>query len=611
MCHLNDKIVTTAKNYYNTVDAAQYFEKMHPFVNGERIVLEPIFGTSKDEMNLSFIQTKKQMLGSFKVATTDPVGTLRWVRPISPFQGGFGPVGADGVAVNNNIELLHSLHMGWRGKIKIHIQSVMNNKQQIKLKLIKYYNPSVKVLTNYPVYKSIVSAPSQLMEFTQGGQEHVVELPFLSRNAIMPCAEDMSMEALLHGLYYIYVAQSLVNADGSPLSCEFNVFISLEPDFQWYGYCVKKLTPRSYFLTGAQPITPVNMFKAPITVRIPDHWKDLTKKEFYTKWLTKDTRAFDKWNPTIAKLKDTDKLDKVTKIRADSSVMPRLKTKVWHAQMRVMNEPQEQRESTGVVNNNSNNSTRMVPNMDLRPTLRRMYRVLSEQVTLPSGATSGALIPLAACIGEEASYPLVSPMLIASRMYYGKSVGFKCSLLLTSLDKDLSDVDVKVHYVTPNMAATVSNETVRKSGVNVLAYPDTFTPGLLDPPVPFLVNPVSRDTNRAVFEFIVPNTTYLKFVGSTDQFLDIGAPSSDLATSDCGSILVSYTNSNATDTITINNELLIGLSDESRLGMHAIAAPFIIDKTNSTYLGDTTSQSAIITNVVNPFVYRGGFAGGV
>ena len=121
----------------------------------------------------------------------------RSTSPISPFQGGMRAQSRVATLANylcNNIELLHYYTRGWKGTIKIHIQSVMNNKQQIKLRLLQLYNPSKSIVTGQPVYNTLLQAPSHLLEFSAGGQEQVVELPFLSRNKIMPCARDSIVE---------------------------------------------------------------------------------------------------------------------------------------------------------------------------------------------------------------------------------------------------------------------------------------------------------------------------------------------------------------------------------------------------------------------------------
>lgn len=234
--NINNRYISGRRNYVNVTDAPQFFEKLDPFSNVDRILQRPEFNSYTDEMSIKHIISKRQFIGSFRVNDMDKVGTLLWSRPISPFQGGIEP---EKLIINNNIEILHFLSRGWRGPIKIHIQSVMNNKQQVKLRLMQLYNPSLEIGSNYPEYRSILNAPSHLMEFTAGNQIQTISLPYLCRNNITPCMRDMSSEALYHGEYYIYVAQPLANSSGSPRDIYFNVYISLDDDFKFYGYATE------------------------------------------------------------------------------------------------------------------------------------------------------------------------------------------------------------------------------------------------------------------------------------------------------------------------------------------------------------------------------------
>jgi len=236
---INNRLIMTNRNFPNLVDAPQFFEKLDPFVTTDRIFQRPEFNTFVDEMSISHILSKKQFVGTFKVNAGDQVGRLLWTRPISPFQGGLS---ADSLTISNNIELFHFLSRGWRGSINIHIQSVMNNKQQVKLRLLQLYNPSLSIGSSYPQYRSILNAPSHLMEFTAGGEVQTVNLPYLCRNNITPCMRDMSSESFFHGQYYIYVAQPLANSSGSPLDINFNIYISVGDDFKYYGYSTELAT---------------------------------------------------------------------------------------------------------------------------------------------------------------------------------------------------------------------------------------------------------------------------------------------------------------------------------------------------------------------------------
>lgn len=241
---IQDVMIKNDVNRQNMVDGIQHFEKLDPYAHFDRITHEPIFNTTIDEMDIRHIVSKRQYLGTFKVEDTDTIGTKLWIRPISPYQGGifkqFGSTTKGVIA--NNIELLHLLSRAWKGTIKITLQSVMNNKQQIKLRSLLTYGPSIKAGSGYPKYNDILQAPSHLMEFTEGGQELSFNLPCLSRNNLIYCMTDSSSEAIFHGIYYIFVAQQLATSAGSPNQIYFNVFYELSPDFMFYGYSTNIFT---------------------------------------------------------------------------------------------------------------------------------------------------------------------------------------------------------------------------------------------------------------------------------------------------------------------------------------------------------------------------------
>lgn len=233
---ISNRMIVAKRNYPNNTTGEQFFEKLDPYPEIDRIVDRPIFNTEVDEMSIKHIISKPQYIGTFRANALDPVGQLLWSRPISPNQGGLDQ-GTRQIA--NNIELIHYLSRAWRGSINIHIQSVMNNKQQIKLRLIQLYSPPTKVALSFPTYQTLASAPSHLMEFSGGGQIHTINIPYLCRNQLTPCAPDLALESLFHGMYYIFVAQSLANSADSPVDVNFNVFISAGEDLTFHGYATE------------------------------------------------------------------------------------------------------------------------------------------------------------------------------------------------------------------------------------------------------------------------------------------------------------------------------------------------------------------------------------
>jgi hypothetical protein len=240
-----DRYIMTNRNFPNVVDSVQFFEKLDPNVDIDRIMQGPDFHTDIDEMDIQHIIGKPQYVRTIRLNAADSVGTLLFTRPISPFVG--YKYNNSSAYFSNNIQLMHLLSRGWRGTINVHIQSVMNNKQQVKLRLLQLYNPSVEIAAGYPTYRTILNAPSHLMEFTAGGQIQTVSLPYLCRNKITPCMRDLNSESLFHGQFYIYVAQNLANSGGSPEDVYFNIYYSLGNDFKFYGYSTELLSINPVF----------------------------------------------------------------------------------------------------------------------------------------------------------------------------------------------------------------------------------------------------------------------------------------------------------------------------------------------------------------------------
>lgn len=229
---LSDPMYMSNRNRANVVDKPTFYEKMDPYYDFTRLTKDSIFHTTQDEMDLNYILSKPQYLGTFQVQTTDAAGKLLWIRPISPWQGG----SHSGVSISNNIERLYYLTQAWSGDMELVIQSSMTNKQNVKLMVSKIYGLDRRILTQYPDYVSAKSGITNILEFSGGNQQQEITLDYLSRNQVLYNTIDPNANALLHGMYYIYVNQPLIVADDAPLTIEFNVYMRCKKNFRYYGY---------------------------------------------------------------------------------------------------------------------------------------------------------------------------------------------------------------------------------------------------------------------------------------------------------------------------------------------------------------------------------------
>jgi len=567
-----ERDVIISRNYHNVVDAPQQFEKLDPFANYNRIMQSPLYGSDVDEMAISHIVSKRQMLGTFQVTSSYDVGRLLWIRPISPFQGGIDS-SDDSVVGANNIELMHSLHRAWRGDLKIIITSVMNNKQQCKLKLLKLYNPPKNALTQVPTYQSIANAPSHLMEFTQGGQEHSITLPYLARNELMPCSENVDYEAFAHGLYYIYLAQPLANSDGSPQIIEFNVFMEGTPSLTFYGYTMRQLYTSDF----------------PFPTSVSDDY-------------TIDSEESNATGESIL----NKRLEALRKLRDKPD-----ENEGFHAQagsIKVMNEPQRQKDTRDFDDKDLNAvfASRMQPNLDVRPLIRRMYIMPCDTVIVEPLSQEQNVFPLSSVLGE--TMPGVdrvqSPICSIADMYYGKNVGFKVAITVeeykTTAPAPPAAQTIRVYYIPPGITLDPNNLSMLGMSTNPGCIEQNTTPtyGLY---APYQIDAVQISPHSYLYEFVIPDVTYFKYMGSPNK-MAAGAIA-PLATSDFGCIflvIINNSDSRIGDTVTVR----VGLTDESRMGHHAMATPYLIDKAQSPYL---EASGLPPKGTLNSNLYLGGF----
>jgi hypothetical protein len=548
---ISQRMIVSNDNFHNATDIPQFFERMDHINNFNRVYKEPVFGSKMDEMSIKYICSKKQYIGTFDVSTTAAPGTLLFSRPISPNQGGSlgaqpyylaSDVSKQARIHANNIELMHSVHRYWRGGLDVEIESVMNNKSHCKLKIIKYYNPSQRIISDVPTMQSLSNAPSQLVEFSAGAQKYCVDLPYLHRNELMPCCEDYTSEGLMHGVYLIYLAQPLIIGDGSPTTISFNVYMSGSMDsnqgLQFYGYIHKDVSLASLVPTS----------------------QDMT-------WAAQSSQ----------------------------SCMPSVKP---------MNEPQDPEETIvdiypQGVKEHPNHFKRLVPNYDIRPLIRRMYRVYQVRKTLNAVACLSQELVLSNIIAETyastgafdvGASPLGNIGLLAG-MYYGKTgMGFKVRIdfdFYNNLEFAANPMSkIECYYVPPTTSVRVPTLLTPTAYAANYANSSNFNAAASTQPDTIRTLRIIRSGGKAYTEFFVPDVSCFKFIGSPSKFYKSSDTTQLLSpTSDLGTIYYRIrgdfrTFTSTLDQYKVNIEVSVGLSDETRFGFHSIA-PLFVNKTGS------------------------------
>lgn len=228
---VSGKMIMTGRNMANQIDLPTFYEKMDPDGTYSRICNDSHFMTDVDEMEISHIISKPQLIGKFKVVNTYTSGRLLYAGPISPYQGAFGSE-----SMVNNIELLAMATRAWKGDMELIIQSSMTNKQNCKILVARVYGLDRTLLTQFPDINSARMGITSLLEFSGGNQQQSVTLDYLSRNEVLYTNLDTSANALMHGMFYIFLVQPLVISDNTPTEANFNVYLRCKNDFRFYGY---------------------------------------------------------------------------------------------------------------------------------------------------------------------------------------------------------------------------------------------------------------------------------------------------------------------------------------------------------------------------------------
>jgi hypothetical protein len=509
---LDTKEIMSLRNYANVVDSGTCIEKLDPYSRYDRITNDYIFHTDIDEMMIKEILCKPQYLGSFQITAANTPGALLWCRPMTPWQG----FSTHGSTIANNIEALYFATRAWKGGLKIHIQSSMTNKHYAKLKVIKYYCPITGVVNGYPTMTTILSAPSELLEFSAGNQTLTVDIPYAARTNMLYNTRNTNCNMIHHGMYYVYLAQPLVSGDAVPTTVEFNVYMSCDEDFQYFGYSTErgKIT-----LNGVAPVA-----DAPIS--------------------------------------DDSSLSKVVNFVGESCVTAK-----------VMNAPSDQCEildcSTAEIDLDM---TRLKPLVNVRDLVRRFQFAAYAGIPLTGAQFATIRINPAPLVVEDYDGLYRGSNAIIPAMYYGKNMGLKFKLKVFGctvsqifyVPQNVSAASTTFYYTIPDLLSPGFKDDDALRGL----FPVPFQ----EFPVTWTANPTSAVATSgkasALYEFTIPNVSMFKFIGGPQKMDSPNVPST-LAISDLGSFIFQFAENQAGDPI--NMTLYYAFTDETRFGYQVIA----------------------------------------
>lgn len=586
---LDGRCAVQTRQNFNLVDTPNFFEKLDPYANFTKVFDDYYFDTDVDEMLVSEIISKPQFIGSFKVTSADPSGTILWSRPISPAQENrvqtyTDAVGTQSTTVSSNLlQTLSKLSRFWKGSINIHLQSSMTNFHFCKLIVARDYSPDVQMLTSYPAFGSVANLMTETLEFSAGGQVHTVKMPFCSPLSVLPCSADLQFNALQHGMYYVYLYQPLVINGTVPTTIEFNVYVSAGDDFDFFGYSVDPL--RMYKPTS-DPVLALE-----------------------------DVEASSKWE---AESEAQAPVPVNSQEAVDLSPHQEMKDEPYH----------------------------MRPIKHVRDYIRRFYnvasqRVLSTTLTSENGCFS---VPVASLLGlnqrGDTEFEYHSTLAIIKGLFLGYKGGLKAKLLVNGSPK------VQVWYVPPsytidNAAPAGETQWIRNNAIPssastaFLPIQEMFqAPNFIPPSTAIQLglayasqtvsveapNYVNNNaalvlSNGAGFsepiamsvcelEFEIPYMSPFKFVGNSDLFVNITSTDAINALNDLGSLVIKVTQpalfevGQSTVKTGITFQLYVAATDETRLGFQINAPTIGYGSRNIPTIGETflISQSSPINN---------------
>lgn len=232
------KIVTT-RNFPNAVDQPTLYEKLDQHAQFDRIAYDYIFDTSQDEMDMKYVLSKPAYLNTFKVTNLSLAGAKLFSYPMSPYLDLFNT----DYSIFSPMRLFYESSLFWRGSLKMHIQSSMNNFQYCKLLIVRDYDCNLNSALLTPSMDEYQSLMCETLEFSAGGQVQTVILPYVHFTEQVRCYKNVNMNAITNGIVHVFLLQPLVLNGSSPLEANFNVYFSAGDDFQFYGYANDTLEP--------------------------------------------------------------------------------------------------------------------------------------------------------------------------------------------------------------------------------------------------------------------------------------------------------------------------------------------------------------------------------
>lgn len=518
---VDGRVLNSFRNFHNQVDQPTLMEKLDQHGQFDRITQEPIFETLTDEMDMLNILSKPMHMGHFNITSDMKEGELLMSAPISPM-----------VEVDDEdffyspLRTFYECSRYWRGCLKIDFQSVMSNFQFCKILVVKTYSSDPNILDSAPSYADVHNLITDTIEFSAGGQIQTVELPYASIYDQIECTKDVAVNAMSHGMVYVYLLQPSTVSGSSPDVIDIHAYMSVGKDFQFYGYHVDSI--RQSF--GALP---------------PSANKNL-------------------------KLSET---TSTAKFVAESEVTVESSNQASVVNTEEITEPDLMR------------AVDFKPMMSVRDYIRRIVPVakIRNENTDPNSPTFGLnVINIAYLLRgiangqSEYSSDNTSALLSIRRLFYGMNGGIKVKIRIVGA------AEANVKFIPPSKVYR-PGEAFYRSGTPTRAFvlgqtaryareafkTKTYSRGCPYTEIASHSKYLTSSETVTLHEVVIPNYNQNRFVGTVADYYDSTAiePAGDM-----GDILIaSQPDSKDGEYTPFSIEISLGFTDETRLGFQVFA----------------------------------------
>jgi hypothetical protein len=243
------RTVTALRNNPNYTDSNVFYHKMDPYTHFQQVASQPYGETDEDENLIANIIKKPMFITSVPMATGTAAGAIVFTAPISPLMFRHAS-GVNTSYVSAPIEKIARMARFFRGSLDLTIQNVGSSFHMYKLLVVREYYSSTEMANGVTPMAKALNLPSDILEFSAGGQQHTVNLPMSSLFDYVPMSSDPRTQGMVHGRVVVYLLQPVVANGSVSTTLEVNFHLSAGSDFCFYGYATDKLVAQ----TSAFPV---------------------------------------------------------------------------------------------------------------------------------------------------------------------------------------------------------------------------------------------------------------------------------------------------------------------------------------------------------------------